>query len=710
MVFRRIALTFFVFLTFLTVNAQVQDTVSSLKGLVIDEAVVSGKGTIRENMMKLPQNVVAIDRSYLDANISGSLMQSLSNIPGVKAMNIGSGESKPAIRGMGFNRMVVTENGIKHEGQQWGEEHGLEIDQFDIDKIEVIKGPAALLYGSDAIGGVINLYNNYLPINKFEGKLNIVGRSNNESIGISAKVAGRNSRFYYKAHLTYIDYADFRVPTDSIQYYSYYIKLKDRRLRNTAGRETDGSVTIGYVGERFKTEFRISDINNKSGFFADAHGLEVRQSQIDYNHSRRDVDLPYHSVNHFKLVNHTASDMGGWHLLSDLSYQNNLRNECSEPVSHGYMPVPPDSLERSFNKHTLSWNIGLKKALKLKHEVSGGLNFEFQNNRRGGWSFIIPDFETLSLGLYLFDRYKVSSELIFNGGIRYDGILTSIHQYSDWYKTPQDGIMVNKMRADELYRAFNSLTWSFGMNYNIGEWVFKANIGKGFRAPIAKELGTDGINYHIFRYEKGNSTLDAEKSYQLDAGINWSSGRFDIRFEPYVNYFPNYIYLSPTSSYIEGLQKYVYTQSQVFRWGFEFQTAYKIVKNLEAVMKGEYLYSVQLSGDKKGYTLPFSPPWSGALELKYTLPYTRGNAFAAISCRIVGTQREIVPPEVPTDGYGLVDLSIGKKYKLKDCTLSFNLSVDNILNKKYYDHTSFYRLIDVPGPGRNLTLLLGVVF
>ena len=248
------------------------------------------------------------------------------------------------------------------------------------------------------------------------------------------------------------------------------------------------------------------------------------------------------------------------------------------------------------------------------------------------------------------------------------------------------------------------------MNYNIGEWVFKANIGKGFRAPIAKELGTDGINYHIFRYEKGNSTLDAEKSYQLDAGINWIGGRFDIRFEPYVNYFPNYIYLNPTSSYIEGLQKYIYTQSKVFRWGFEFQTAYKIVKNLEAVMKGEYLYSVQLSGDKKGYTLPFSPPWSGALELKYTLPSAMGNALASISCRIVGTQREIVPPEVPTDGYGLVDLSIGKKYKLKDCALSFNLSVDNILNKKYYDHTSFYRLIDVPGPGRNLTLLLGVVF
>lgn len=707
---RKIVSAVLFLLIYLSASAQDKDTVSALKGLVLDEAVVSGKENKRENMMKLPQNSVAIDKSFLNANISGSLMQSLSNIPGVKAMNIGSGESKPAIRGLGFNRMVVTENGIKHEGQQWGEDHGLEIDQFDIDKIEVIKGPAALLYGSDAIGGVINLYSNYLPINNFEGKVDFIGRSNNESLGLSAKLAGRTGHFYYKTHFTHIDYADFKVPADSIQYYSYYIRLKDRSLRNTAGRETDGSLAMGYLGNRFRSELRVSDINSKSGFFADAHGLEVRLSKIDYNSSRRDIDLPYHSVNHLKIVNHSALDLEKWHLFSDISYQNNVRTECSEPVSHGYMPIPPDSLERSFNKHTCSLNMGARTSIVRDHEINAGLNYEFQKNRRGGWGFIIPDFEVSSFGIYAFDRYSIHPGLVLNGGLRFDGISTAIHQYSDWFKTPDNGIKVNKVRAEDLKRHFNSITWSIGINYADGDWVLKGNIGKGFRAPIAKELGTDGINYHIFRYEKGNPALNAEKSYQFDAGIRWDNDRFYAEIDPFVNYFPDYIYLNPGSGYTEGLQTYCYTQSEVFRWGFEFQTGYRIIRNLEAVLQGEYLYSVQLSGDKKGYTLPFSPPWSGSLRLKYTIPFPKGDAVASVSGKLVGAQRNIVPPELPTEGYGTVDLSLGKTFNLKGCVMRLNILCNNILNKKYYDHTSYYRLIDIPQPGRNLTMLIGVDF
>ena len=130
--------------------------------ITLEEVVVSGNN---EKLVKTKstQNIVKISRAYIEENFSGSLMQSLEGIPGVKAMSIGSGQSKPAIRGLGFNRMLVAENGIKHEGQQWGEDHGLEIDQFAIDGIEIIKGPGSLLYGSDAIGGVISLRNDYIP-------------------------------------------------------------------------------------------------------------------------------------------------------------------------------------------------------------------------------------------------------------------------------------------------------------------------------------------------------------------------------------------------------------------------------------------------------------------------------------------------------------------------------------------------------------------
>ena len=200
---------------------------------------------------------IQVSRDYLQQNFSGSLMQTLQGIPGVKAMSIGSGQSKPTIRGLGFNRMAVAEDGIKHEGQQWGDDHGLEIDQFAIDRVEVIKGPAALLYGSDAIGGVICLFTNHIPTDSLSGAVQLFVRSNNGQLGASAKLGLRAGRLFCRANVTVINYGDYRVPTDSIQYYSYYIKLKDQRLRNTAGLERDGSLMLGYAGYNFHTDLRV---------------------------------------------------------------------------------------------------------------------------------------------------------------------------------------------------------------------------------------------------------------------------------------------------------------------------------------------------------------------------------------------------------------------------------------------------------------------
>ena len=637
-------------------------------------------------------------------------MQTLEGVPGVKAMAIGSGQSKPTIRGLGFNRLAVTEDGIKHEGQQWGDDHGLEIDQFAVDRAEVIKGPAALLYGSDAIGGVLNLFSNHIPTEQLEGAVQLFGRSNNEQLGLSAKVGGRLGSWFYRANLTFIDYADYKVPTDSIQYYSYYIKLKDQRLRNTAGLERDGSVMLGYAGYHFHTDVRISDSYSKSGFFANAHGLEVRLSDIDYDHSRRDIDLPYQWVNHLKVLSHTTWQTDRWSLEANLAYQNNLREERSEPVSHGYMPIPDGSLERRFNKSTYTANLGIKMALGEHHELSAGLNSEYQDNSRSGWGFIIPDFKTLSLGAYAFDRWTLSEQLKLNAGIRFDHALTHINSYNDWFLTPTAADSSEYMqRSADIKRRFNSVTWSAGVNYSVGQWVLKANIGKSFRVPIPKELGADGINYHIFRYERGNANLDPEESYQIDAGIHWDNEVLCVQVDPYVNFFPNYIYLNPTSQYVEGLQLYHYTQARVLRYGVEAQVNWMITDHWDAELKGEYLKAEQQSGQKKGYTLPFSTPWSADAGIKYSFDW-HGQGFLGLNAHLVGAQHEIVPPEKPTDGYWTLNLSAGKNILLGRNTLKVVLHADNLLDKRYYDHTSYYRLIDVPEPGRNFSMMVGLEF
>lgn len=694
-------------------------------GVSLKEVVVSGSSN-KEIQMKSALNMVRANQKFIEENFSGSLMQTLSRLPGVQAMNVGSGESKPVIRGLGFNRVLVAENGIKHEGQQWGDDHCLEIDQYAIDQAEVIKGPASLTYGSDAIGGVINLKSNTMPLKKFAGQVNLFGRTNNESIGSSVRLTGRNGKFWYKANATWMDYADYKVPADSIEYYSYWIKLKDQRLRNTAGREMDGNLMLGYAGDRWTTSFRIADVNAKAGFFANAHGLEVRLSDIDYDSSRRDIDLPYHTVNHFWVSNHTDWNWADGMLEGNFAYQNNRQRELAEPVSHGYMPIPTNTLERSFTKQTFSANVKAMQQMG-KHDLQAGGNVEYQRNRQGGWGFILPDFEQLTFGVFAMDKWNLSDKLSLTAGARFDRGSVRIHSYHDWYKTPlkastsdspmdgtvlqgtvQQGDSTYMERSANLRRSYNSFTWSVGVNRMLGDWVLKLNVGKSFRIPIAKELGMDGVNYNLFRYEKGNTSLKPEESYQVDAGIVCEKGVLSMQLTPYLNYFPNYIYLNPTPQYKEGLQLYYYTQAKVLRWGFEASVSWKILPYLKLDADGEYLYARQLSGEKKGYGLPFSTPWSARAELRYLLSTQNPakSGFVALEWQVVGTQDIIVPPEEKTKGHQLLNASIGKKFKLGENQLEITLRGENLLGKRYYDHTSYYRLMGVPEPGRNFSAMV----
>lgn len=678
--------------------------------VTLDDVIVSAvaEHNYRQNTS---QSNIQIGSGYITTHASGSLMQTLEHLPGVQAMSVGSGQSKPAIRGLGFNRMVVSENGIKHEGQQWGDDHGLEIDQFAVDRIEVVKGPAALTCGSDAIGGVINLYTNSIPIDAIQGSAQIIGRTSNDQFGVSAKIGGLNKRFFYRVHATWIDYADSRVPTDSIQYYSYYIKLHNGRLRNTAGKERDASLMLGYLGYEFHTDLRVSNTYAKSGFFANAHGLEVRLSDIDYDSSTRDVDLPYQWVNHFKAQSHTVCT--GYYSTASLNvaFQRNVREEHSEPISHGYMPTPDGTLERRFDKNTITAMLDLKMNTEYFGSYDLGVNFEHQRNKRDGWGFIIPAFNSSSVGVYLAHKKECSFlDGDRNIGIRFDRANMHIYSYSDWYQTPtSDGDSAYVQRSADMTRKFKSLTWSYGMNFEVEEnWHVKVNLGKSFRTPIPKELGADGINYHIFRYEKGNSSLKAEKSYQLDMSVAYSDDRFRFNVDPFFNYFSNYIYLSPTADYVEGMQLYSYKQARVMRYGFEAQVEYLIGGGFNVEATGEYLYAKQLSGDKKGYTLPFSAPWSVETILHYN--FGRHTAWVNLNARYVGKQDRIVPPEKATDGHLTVDASLMKVFRCNRLMVNLSVQANNLFNRRYYDHTSYYRLIDVPETGRNFTAVVGVTF
>lgn len=700
----------------------------NLATLSLQEVVVTDNYA-EERKKEESLNIEIVNDDYLKQNLGGSLMTSLERLPGITTIDIGSGQSKPVIRGLGFNRVVVIENNIKHEAQQWGADHGLEIDQYSVDNIEVIKGPASLMYGSDAIGGIIDMKNRKVPAeNSFGGTIDVTGKTNNDFLGTSVSVYGRKKRIFADFRATILDYGDYKVPTDSVDIYSYRAALYENHLRNTAGRELNLHLSFGIVQKHFQSKFYLSNVYSKSGFFANAHGLEPRNVDSDFHDkSNKDIHYPYQTVNHFKAINNSFYRWEKSKLEFDLGFQRNFRQEWSQYVQHGYMPaIFPDTLdfnedlERQFEKYVYSGNMKYLFGFSDKTDFNFGLNSDFQDNRIDGRGFIIPAYRQFSFGVFFVAKHNITHNSLVQAGIRYDygNIVTS--EYDDWFPSPVvengDTTMQYLQRAAHINRTFSNFTWSVGYNFNPGKWLFKTNIGKSFRMPIAKELAANGVNYHHFSYEVGDSELSPEISYQLDVGIEYSSRKLAIGMTPFVNYFSNYIYLNPTSEhdrlYGNGNQVFYYTQGRVFRYGLELHAHYELFTQVQLGVIGEYLYSEQLSGEKKGFTLPFSPPPSGIFNIKYHKPKIKfvENAYLSIDFRITAPQNNIVPPEEKTNDYQIINIGFGGNIMMRNQIIRISMQVQNLLNTKYFNHTSYYRLINVPEPGRNFIINISIPF
>jgi len=690
--------------------------------------------TIKDDYIqrKVKESTISVSvatEEFISRNKQGSLMKTLDRLPGVSAMEIGSGQSKPVIRGLGFNRVVVTENGIKHESQQWGADHGLEIDQFGVEELEVLKGPVSLMYGSDAMAGVINIKSYSIPHkNSLGGAAEMLYSGNNGLLGGSFNLHGRKTNWFASARYSLSDYGDMTVPTDTIAVYTYKVALKDRKLTNTAGTEQSFQVNLGYLGKKMHTIFYLTDNKSTLGMFAHAHGLEpIRVDTIAHYAFRRDVLFPKQEVNHFKMINRTQYFGSNHSTIIELGYQKNIRNEFNKYISHGYMPpvLPesmdiPENLERGFNKYTLTANLRQQIVFGTKNELNFGLNTEYQNNKIDGYNFIIPSYHQWLSGVFLNNQYRYDDKWIISGGFRYDLGIIKTTAYADWFKTPvlntPDPMYVFVERAAHLNRQFGSWSGSVGLSYNHKNFTFRANTGRSFRMPSPKELASNGVNYHHFSFEKGDSSLNPEVSYQLDLSLEWSTPLWAVQLSPFVNYFPNYIYLNPGYEmdiyYGAGNQVFNYRQSKVFRTGGELQGQIRLTKSLKLNATAEYIFSRQLSGEKIGYALPFSPPANILLNLSYSIPALKWlrEPYAGLDFLWSAAQNDIVPPEQKTPSYTIWNLNLGSRILVNKQSVQLHIIMSNLLNTKYLNHTNYYRLISLPEAGRNISVSVKIPF
>lgn len=706
-----------IWMPLLYISATGQNIPDSLLTEELPEVTIAGSGKQVVNKRNALQLEVA-DSDYLRKHFSGNLIQSLNTLPGVQSMDIGSGFSKPVIRGLGFNRISFVENGIKQEGQQWGADHGLETDPFNAEQVVILKGPASLLYGSDAMGGVIEVKHNPLPPgNRFFGEGVVLAKSVNSSLGASVLLGLKYNKWYSKIRYTEQHFRDYRVPTDTILYLTYKMPVYNRRLKNTAGKERHVNFHSRYRNNRYQAVFNISNSYQKAGFFPGAHGIpDIDRLQDDGNSGN--IDLPYSMANHFKTSLGQQYLFDKFTLEWDLGYQRNHREEWSLFHTHydnQPAPVVNPNKELEFVLDTYNSTIRLRNMRSGKLEHSVGWDIQYQNNDISGYNFLLPAYERLSSGVSWMGNYTVSSALSFSGGIRYDYGRLNIHSFFDNYLQEyllqrgydEETASANALRSAKVDKDFGDISGSVGMIWEISDkYLFKANIGRSFRLPGANELASNGVHHGTFRHEQGDESLKSERGWQLDMSFSYHSGNVSVELSPFVSWFDNYIYLQPTGEWSvlpHAGQIYKYTGAEALFTGGEIAVNVALFRNLNYRLSGEYVYTYNF--DRKT-PLSFSPPASVRNAVEWH--YKRINVGAEY--HYIHKQDRIAQNEDATPGAHLFNLTAALDIPIGKTNAQLTLSCRNLFDRKYFNHLSFYRRVEIPEPGRNFQVLLRIPF
>lgn len=701
----------------LTLSAHAQVVSDTIKSVGLSEVVVTGSYRHMQDR-KTALTLDLLQKEYLDRHFTGNLVQTLKNVPGVNSMDIGAGFSKPMIRGLGFNRIAVSENGIKQEGQQWGADHGLEIDAFNVEEVRILKGPSSLLYGSDAMGGVIEILPPAPPKrNQLFGEAAFLGKSVNGTMGGSLMLGLKKDSWFARVRFSEQHYGDYHVPADTIVYLTQLMPLYGRKLKNTAGFERNVSLLGDYRKNRYRMNIAVSNAYQKMGFFPGAHGIpDISRLKDDGN--SRNIELPYNKVNHLKVTTHQQYLWDGLQLSGDFGYQFNRREEWSAFHTHyDAQPMPqkdPDK-ELAFELHTYSAALKLRLLHSTSWEHAAGWDAQMQRNTIGGYSFLLPAYRRFMTGGFWLSTYRPNNQLTVTGGLRYDVGKIDITSYEDSYLAEYLRGAGYKEEVIRLYR------WrSYPVNRTFGDWscsvgvvwmpaaghLVKVNAGRSFRLPGANELASNGVHHGTFRHEQGDASLASEQGWQIDASYALTYKKMKLVVSPFASWYDNYIYLNPTGDWSilpHAGQIYQYRGARAVFVGGEINFDMDFLRFFNYRFVGEYVYTYNRD---EHTALSFSPPAS----MRNVLTWEGKHCQFHAEFQSIASQRRIARNEDSTAGANLFHVGGSARIRMAKAEVEVSLSIQNVFDEKYYNHLSFYRKVEIPEPGRNFQISIKIPF
>ncbi|TDO21462.1 TonB-dependent receptor [Pedobacter duraquae] len=673
----------------------------TLQASVIEahEVVITGSASSSDNRSN-STTISTVSKSDLLYRPSTNLIDAISRVPGVAQITTGAGISKPVIRGLGYNRVVTVNNGVKQQGQQWGDEHGIEIDQYSADRVEVLKGPASLMYGSDALGGVINILDALpAPQGTIRGEFLTNYSTNNGLTGNSLMLQGNDQGFVYKVRGSYKSAYSYRTPTEYVP--------------NSGFNETnfEGQIGLnkkwGYAhldASSFRTNLGFYEpVRNDAGQLADDDGNPFTDAQ----NKDRSLAFPKQDVRHYKIALNSNILLGDGSLKAILGYQHNLRRELE---TAGEDPA--------LFLNSYSYSYDLKYSFKESNGWSPviGLSGEFMHSlNTTGEEQLIPDYDSQAFGGFVFVK-KAWEKNTFNIGARFD------------YRKMTGKAFSGASEFNAFDNKFSHVTGALGYTHEFNDaFSFKANAGSAFRAPNIAELASNGVHEGVFRYEIGNANLKPEQSYQFDASFDYQNQYLSASLGGFANYINKYIYYDTDGSTKDveaedGSTKeypvYNFVQDNAFLRGLEASLTLHPVSYIHFENSFSYTRATNRTTEQ---SLPFIPAAALRNELRFE-PKIGGTSKSYVSVGIDNffKQDKIDSFESATSGYTLLNASVGTTLKLgKNQDLIVYVAGKNLLNKAYYDHLSRFkpgRLSDedptlgIYNAGRNVTFGITLPF
>jgi iron complex outermembrane recepter protein len=654
-------------------NSVQQNITMKQTSIAVEEIVVSG-GYLKTQH----ENAVKIDVLKFDplTNLSTpNLSELLTKIPGVDMISKGSGVAKPVIRGLSMNDILILNNGVRNENYQYSSHHPLGIDEFGIEDIEVIKGPASLIYGSDAVGGVVNFIKEKpAPVGTIMGDYNLQLFSNSLGIAQNLGIKGAGKHFFGGVRVGHKNNAD-------------YLQGGGTFVPNTRFNEYSVKTNIGFTGKRgvFKLFY---DYNQECLGLAEDEAVESITKR-GWN-----PEIWYQRFNTHLLSSQNKMFFGKFILDVNAALQQTELMHAEEA----------EEIEIEMQLRTLTYEAKLKLPSSQKSDyILGFQGFNQRNlNINDREVQLLPNAITNNYSVFGLFQRTFFKKLSIQAGIRYDwksiitqsvGIITDTNSY-----------------RPSLQKSYGSFSGSIGSTYHINnKLLVRANVASAYRTPNLAELTSKG--QHELRFEVGNTQLAPEKSLEGDISLHYHIDNMSIDIAGFYNRINDYIYISPTgTTTTDGISIYKYLQSDSYLYGGETGIHFH-PKHLKWLCL-EGTYAMVIGKQTNGDYLPFIPAHKIKLEIRAEKEklWSFYNVFAAINNQSVFSQNRPAPDEEATPGYSLFDISFGGQIKAGAQRITLVFSVNNILDTKYIDHLSTLKEVSMFNPGRNFVLTVKIPF